>query len=112
MTSLTFCDGKGDKSFATLTKVGSHIAYVVVVDPYPIRFISGCVTDITRRQGTNFAEAPIGLSMPVSGFTEPDTLCIVSALPNAVVHNTFMGNEVNVRIKITTSLAYGSGSTA
>ena len=77
MTSLTFCDGEGDESFAALTEVGSRVAYVAVVDPYPVRFVSSCVTYIARRQGANVSEAPVGLSMPVPGFTKPDTLYIV-----------------------------------
>jgi len=72
-----FCDGKGDEGFTTLTKVGSQVAYGAVVDPYPIRFVSSCMTYITRRQGANVSEAPVGLPMPVSGFTKPDSLYIV-----------------------------------
>ena len=109
MTSLTFCDGESDKCFAALTKVGSQIAYGAIVDPYPVRFVSGCVTYIARRQGANVSEAAVGLSMPVSGFMKADTLCIVKTLPNALIQATFAGNEINVRIEITMSFTYGSG---
>ena len=112
VTSLTFCDGEGDKGFTALTKVGSRIAYEAVMDPDPIRFISRCVTYIAGRQDANVPETSVGLSMPVSGFTKPDTFDIVLTLSYAVVQVTSMGNEVNVRIKIATSLTYGSGSMA
>ena len=75
--SQTFCDGEGDEGFAALTEVGSQVAYVAVVDPYPIRFVSSCVTYIARGQAADVSEAAVGLSMPVSGFTKPDAFYIV-----------------------------------
>ena len=77
VTSLTLCDGEGDESFTALAEVGSQVAYGAVVDPYPIRFVSSCMTYIARRQSANVSEAPVGLSMPVSGFMKPDTFYIV-----------------------------------
>lgn len=50
--------------------------------------------------------------MPVSGFLDPDTFCIVLTLPSAVIEGTVMGGKVNVRVDVTTSLAYGSGFAA
>lgn len=47
--------------------------------------------------------------MPVPGFLEPDTFCIVLTLPNAVIEGTVVGGEANVKAKITAGLAYGSG---
>lgn len=60
-------------------------------------------------QGSNISEATIGLSMPVTGFMKPNTFHIISAFSNAVIEGTFMGDEVNVRTKITMSITYGSG---
>ena len=47
--------------------------------------------------------------MPVSGLLEPDTFRIVLTLPNSVIQCTVVGGEVNVRVKVTASLPYGSG---
>ena len=91
VTSLTFCNGERHEGFATLTKVGSCIGYVAVVNPDPVRFVSGCVSYFSRRQGADVPEASIGLSMPVSGLVKPYALRIVSTLPNAVIHGPFVG---------------------
>jgi len=80
------CDGEGDKGFTTLTKVGSQVAYGLVVDPDPVRFVTRCMTYLAGRQGANVPETSIGLSVPVSGFVKPDTFCIVTTLPYAVIH--------------------------
>lgn len=109
MTSLTLCDGEGDKSFAALAVVRSQIAYGPIMDPYPISFVGGGVAYIAGRDVSNVREAPVGLLMPVSGFLEVDAFCIVLTLPNAVIQGTVVGGEVNVRVKVTASLAYGSG---
>jgi hypothetical protein len=109
VTSLTFCDSERHEGFPTLTKVGSCVGYVAVMNPDPVGLVSGCVSYFPRRQGANVPEASIGLSMPVSGFIEPYTLRIVSTLSNAVIERPFMGEDVNVRIKITTSVTHGSG---
>ena len=85
MTSRTFGNGEGQKSFPTLAKVGSHVAHGAIVDPDPVRFVSGRVAYFSGRQIANVAETSIGLSMPVSGFTKSGTFHIVTTLPNAVV---------------------------
>ena len=109
VTSLTFSNGEGDESFAALTMVGSHFAYGAMVDPDPVRFVSGRVTDIAGRHVANVSESTVGLSMPVSGFTKPNTFCIVLTLPNTVIQDSVTDNEVNVKIVVTTNLTYGSG---
>jgi len=48
----------------------------------------------------------------VSGFLNPDAFCIVLTFPNAVIEGTVVGGEVNVRMKVTAGLAYGSGFAA
>jgi hypothetical protein len=55
------------------------------VNPDPIGFVGGCVAYLAGGEGTNVPKSPIGLLMPVSGFLEPDTFCIVLTLPNAVI---------------------------
>lgn len=80
-----FGNGQGQKSFSTLAKVGSQVAYSAIVDPDPVRFVSGRVAYFSGRQTANVAKASIGLSMPVSGFMKSDTLHIGTTLPNAVV---------------------------
>jgi hypothetical protein len=82
-----FCDGEGDKGFTTLTKVGSQVAYRVVVDPDPVGFVTRCMAYLAGRQGANVPETSIGLPVPVPGFVKPDTFCIVSTLPYAVVQH-------------------------
>ena len=109
LASLTFCDGDSDESFTAETIVGSHLAYGAIVDPDPVRFVSGCVTDIARSQGADVPEASVGLSMPVSGFAEPDAFCLVLSLPNAMIQSPVMDTRVNVRIRITMDPTYGSG---
>jgi hypothetical protein len=92
--SLTFCDGEGDKGFTAMTVVGPRVAHETVVDPDPVRFVSGCVACIAGRQGTNVSEASVGLLMPVPSFVESHTFHIVLALPNTVVQGTVKSNGV------------------
>ena len=82
------------------------------MNPNPVCFIGGCVAHIAGSEGTNVPKSPIGLLMPVSGFLKPDTFCIVLTLPNAVIEGTVVGGEVNVRVKVIESPAYGSGFAA
>ena len=86
-TSLTFCDGEGDEGFTPLAVIGSRLAHGAIVDPDPIRFVSGCMAHIAGRQVANVPEASIGLLMPMSGFAKPDTFCIVLSLSNAMVQD-------------------------
>lgn len=79
------------------------------MDPDAVRFVSSCVTYITGRQGANVPEASVGLSVPVPGLTSPNAFCVVLSLPNTMIQDPAMDNEVNVRIEITASLTYGSG---
>lgn len=82
-----FCDSESHEGFATLTRVGSQVVYVAVVDPNSVRFVSGRVSHLAGRQETWVAEASVGLSMPVSGFTKSNTLCIISALSDAMIES-------------------------
>jgi hypothetical protein len=109
LTSFTFRYGESQEGFTTLTKIGSCVAYVVVVDPDPVGFVSGRVTHLVGRQGANVSKASVGLTMPVTGFMKPDTFCIVSTLPDPVIEHTFMGGDVNVSVGITMSITHGSG---
>lgn len=90
VTLLTFCDSESQKGFTTLTKV-SLVAYVPVVEPDPVRFVSGSMSHFAGRQHANVPETSIGLSMPVPGFIKPGTFCIVSTLPDAAIHDAGVG---------------------